>query len=232
MNIKDQLISMKDEKHKEFIAKLIPTIDKKSIRGIKNPVLRKFAKEIYKNNEHDAMDFVSKPNPEFLEETMLKLFIIENIKDYNLCIKMINQMLPYIDNWALSDTFNPPILKKYLTELLEEIYIWIDSAHLYTRRFAMVLLLRHYLKNDNFDVSKHIKLVLDRNDDRYYIQMMVAWYLSMALVHRYELALPYLKNNYLDKWTHNKAIQKAIESRQMSDERKNYLRTLKRAFRE
>lgn len=227
MDIREYLLSIRDDKHRDFLANLIPTIDKSKILGIKNPVLRDYAKELFKEDNNRALEFISTLEHEYFEETLLHLFIIENIRNFDLCIEKTNQILPYIDNWALSDTFNPKVFRKNLSALKEHINIWIESEHLYTKRFAMLNLLRHYLKSKDYFSEQQIQLVADKNDDRYYVKMMVAWYFSMALVHRYKITIPFFHHQYLDSWTHNKAIQKAIESRQVTKDMKIYLRTLK-----
>lgn len=223
--IKTILKGMSTDKHKAFLTKLIPNIDSSSILGIKNPNLKALAKKLAKENPQQTEDFLLDLPHEYLEENMLHAFLISNIKDFTTCVEKIEAFSMYIDNWAVCDSLRPAIFKKYTKELYPFIEKSIDSNHDYTKRMSMGFLLSYYL-NENFAPS-HLDLVASNNGEDYYVKMMVAWYFSMALAKQYETIIKYIENPTLEKWTHNKAIQKAIESRQVSQERKDYLRSLK-----
>ena len=137
----------------------------------------------------------------------------------------ICRFLPYIDNWATCDQMSPKVFRKRRAELLEQIEKWIVSEDTYTVRFAVKMLMDHFLDED-FDAA-YPELVAELRSDEYYIKMMIAWYFATALAKQYETVLPYIEERRLDVWTHNKAIQKSVESRRISPEQKVHLRSLK-----
>ena len=224
MNITDTLLSMQDEKYKQFNCKLIPTVDPDTVIGVRVPMLRKLAKEL--NGTTEAQAFLSELPHKYYEENNLHAFLIALTKDYDNCIAELEQFLPYIDNWATCDGLSPKVFKKHLPELLEHIKVWIASEHTYTVRFAIGMLMQLYL-DDAFD-KQYTDLVAAVQSKEYYVNMMRAWYFATALAKQYDTAVVYLENQRLDVWTHNKTIQKAIESYRITDEQKQYLRSLKR----
>ena len=224
MNITEQLFSMQDEKYKLFNCKLIPTVDPDTLIGVRVQMLRKLAKEL--NGTTEAQAFLSELPHKYYEENNLHAFLIALMKDYDNCIAELEQFLPYIDNWATCDGLSPKVFKKHLPELLEHIKVWIASAETYTVRFAIGMLMQLYL-DDAFD-KQYTDLVAAVQSKEYYVNMMRAWYFATALAKQYDTAVMYLENQRLDVWTHNKTIQKAIESYRITDEQKQYLRSLKR----
>ena len=161
----------------------------------------------------------------YFDENQLHAFIISEIKDYSECINFINKFLPYIDNWATCDQLSPKIFKKYTNELLINIKDWINSKNTYTVRFGIGMLMSYYL-DDKFN-TEYLELVSNIKSDEYYINMMIAWFFATALAKQYMDTLPYIENKKLDIWTHNKTIQKAIESYRILPEYKEYLKKLK-----
>ena len=222
--IKNQLFEMQDLKYRDFHSKLMPTIDKEKVIGIRTPDLRKFAKRMFKTDVSE--DFLANLPHEYYEENNLHAFLIEQIDDYDLCIKELNRFLPFVDNWATCDMMRPKVFKNHLSELLDEIDKWLLSKDTYTVRFGMEMLMVYYL-DENFK-TEYSDAVAGIRTDEYYIKMMQAWYFATALSKQYEKILPYLENNRLDADTHNKTIRKAIESYRITAEQKKYLRTLKR----
>ena len=223
--IRKRLFDMQDMKYRDFHSKLMPTVDKEKVIGIRTPGLRKFAKEI--SETELSKDFLSVLPHEYYEENNLHAFLIEQIKDYDLCIAEINRFLPYVDNWATCDMMRPKIFSNHLPELLDEIVIWLKSKDTYAVRFGIEMLMVYYI-DDNFKTEYSDAVAVIRSDE-YYIKMMQAWYFATALSNHYEKILPYLEENRLDADTHNKTIRKAIESYRITDEQKKYLRTLKRS---
>ena len=224
-SIQSKLLSMQDTAYRDFNAKLIPTVDPKLMIGIRTPLLRKFAKDLFKTEPKQAAAFMQTLPHRYFEENNLHAFLIENIKDFDTAITETERFLPFIDNWATCDSFSPSIFKKYPDAVYQKILTWIQSAHTYTVRYAINLLLSNYL-DDRFKPAM-LELVSAIKSDEYYINMMIAWYFSFALIKQYNAALPYIKKQTLDPFTHNKTIQKAIESRRIPAEIKDYLRTLK-----
>jgi len=223
MNITERLLSMQDEAYKEFHCKLMPTIDSDTVIGVRVPMLRKLAKELYGTAEAEA--FLSELPHKYYDENNLHAFLIAQIKDYNSCIAEVERFLPYINNWATCDGLSPKIFKKHLPELLEHIKVWLASDETYIVRFAIGMLMQFYL-DDAFDLQ-YSDMVAAVKSEEYYVNMMIAWYFATALAKQYDAVLPYLEKNKLDIWTHNKTIQKAIESYRITDDQKKYLRGLK-----
>lgn len=235
--IQKKLYSLQDKKYRDFQKVLIPTVDPKSIIGVRTPDIKKYAKEIY--NSGEAEEFLNELPHKYFDENQLHAFIISEIKDFEGCAKCIEKFLPYIDNWATCDQLGPKCFKKNKDKLFKYISKWIKSKKAYIVRFAIEMLMSHFLKED-FD-KKHLEMVakvnfkskfkevdLKLDSDKYYVEMMIAWYFATALAFQYKYALPYIKQKKLIAWTHNKTIQKAVESFRVSDSHKEELKKLKR----
>lgn len=223
MDVQQKLFSMKDNKYKEFHAKLIPTVNAELIIGVRTPQLRKFAKEFAKTQE--SGEFIKALPHEYYEEDNLHAFIIEQIKDFDTAIAETERFLPFIDNWATCDMFLPKVFKKNTDKLIVSIKKWIKSNETYTVRYAIGLLMSLYL--DECFKPEYLELAANVKSDEYYVNMMIAWYFATALAKKHEYAMPYIIEKRLDKWVHNKTIQKAVESSRISPETKIYLKTLK-----
>ena len=221
--VQKQLFELQDLQYRDFQAKLLPTIEKETIIGVRIPVLRKFAKGYGKTEE--AKEFLKILPHQYYDENNLHGLLIEQIKDYDRCLAELERFLPYIDNWATCDMLSPKIFKKHLPYVYERVQKWLQSDAVYTIRFGIVTLLGFYL--DNAFEPEMLQLVANVRSEEYYVNMAVAWYFSMALVKQYDATLPYIQNRVLEPWTHNKSIQKAIESRRIPQETKAYLRGLK-----
>lgn len=221
--VQDRLFSLQDLKYRDFHAKLMPTVDPELIIGVRTPALRKFSGEFAKMPE--SAEFLKRLPHKYYEENNLHGFLIAGMKDYSVCIEELNRFLPYVDNWATCDLISPKIFKKHLPELFEEIKKWISSGHTYMIRFGIGMLMSFYL--DDAFLAEYPELVSKVRSEEYYVNMMTAWYFATALAKQYDAVLPFIEEKTLDKWTHNKAIQKAVESRRITDEQKAYLKTLK-----
>lgn len=222
-NIQTQLFLMQDIPYRDFQSKLIPNVAKGRIIGVRTPELRKFAKKFAKSNE--AENFMQKIPHTYYDENNLHAFLIEQIKDYDKAIDMLDRFLPYVDNWATCDMMSPKILGKNLPALSQKCKEWISSDSTYTVRFGMKCLMTYFLDNA-FD-KEYPELVANVRSDEYYIKMMIAWYFATALAKQYDVILPWIEEHKLEPWVHNKAIQKARESYRISDSQKEYLKTLK-----
>lgn len=220
--VRRELFALRDEKYRDFHKKLVPTVDEERIIGVRIPELRKYAKALAAECGTEYLDLL--PH-HYIEENNLHAFVISGIKDFDEAMRRTEEFLPYIDNWATCDSFMPKVFKKYPDAVYERVKGWLQSEHTYTVRYGIVTLLNNFL--DGEFRSEMLDLAAALRSDEYYINMAIAWYFSIALVKQYNSALPYIAERKLDKWTHNKAIQKAIESYQISDETKNYLRSLK-----
>lgn len=224
--ILSDLFAMQDIAYRDFNSSLIPNLDKSVFIGVRTPVLRYYAKELSKNYPETTKEFLSKLPHRYFEEDQLHAFLIEQIKDYDECLQRLEAFLPYVDNWATCDSMNPKVLKRHLTELLGRVKIWISSPHEYTCRCGIGVLMRYFL--DEYFDTEYPELVSSIRRDEYYVKMMVAWYFATALAKQYEAVVGYIENGILDKWTHNKSIQKAVESYRVPNENKEYLKTLRR----
>lgn len=223
--ITDGLFALKDENYRRFHAKLIPDIPIDNIIGVRTPVLRKYAKEVAKLQE--ANIFLESLPHIYYEENNLHGALLSLLypKDIIAFMEQLERFLPYVDNWATCDMLSPKIFKKHLPYVYERVQKWLQSDAVYTIRFGIVTLLGFYL-DDAFE-PEMLQLVANVRSEEYYVNMAVAWYFSMALVKQYDATLPYIQNRVLEPWTHNKSIQKAIESRRIPQETKAYLRGLK-----
>ncbi len=225
--IQKELFEMQDLKYRDFHSKLMPTVDKEKVIGVRIPQLRKYASSFLKlSSREEINEFMHTLPHQYYEEDNLHAFIIEKIKDYEECINALNAFLPYIDNWATCDMMNPKVLKKEPERLLEQVKVWMKAKETYVVRFAMGCLMNYYLE-ENF-TTECADLVAEVQSDEYYIQMMQAWYFATALAKQYDAVLPYLLEHRLSMWVHNKTIQKAVESYRITTEQKDYLKTLKR----
>ena len=218
-----RLFELKDSEYLAFQSKLIPTVCGDDFIGVRTPELRKLAKEFSKRE--DINDFLSAVPHRYFDENQLHAFIISEFKDYEKCVVEVETFLPYIDNWATCDQLSPKVFKKYRSELLKHAQIWIKSEKTYTVRFGIGMFMEHFLDKDfNVDYAQKIAEI---RCEQYYINMMIAWYFATALAKQYDSILPFLEQNRLDMWTHNKTISKAVESRRITAEQKQYLKSLK-----
>lgn len=219
MTVKAQLAALGEEEYAAFQRRLIPTVPPESILGIRTPMLRELAKQLPENFRQEL------PH-RYFEENQLHAFSLEREKDFSVAIEGVEAFLPYIDNWATCDQLRPKCFARHKGELLPHIRDWLKAEHVYTRRFAMEMLMVHFLDGD-FQ-PEYLSWVAEATGDDYYIRMMVAWYFATALAKQYDGALPYLTENRLELWVHNKTIQKALESYRILPEQKDFLKTLRR----
>ena len=221
--ITEQLLALQDLEYKRFHSKLMPTVDPEVIIGVRTPELRRLTKELKGSAEAEA--FLKELPHHYYEENNLHGFLIEAIQDFDACITALNEFLPCVDNWATCDMMSPKALKKNLPGLYEWVKIWISSGNTYTVRFGVNMLMKYYL--EEAFLAEYPELVASIQSEEYYIKMVVAWYFATALAKQYDAVLPYLEEKRLERWTHNKTIQKAIESYRVTTEQKSYLKQLK-----
>ena len=222
-DIQKELFALQDKKFRDFQAKLMPTVDPENMIGVRTPAIRKYAKEVLKREDYKV--FLDELPHKYFDENQLHAFVISGIKDYDECVKEVERFLPYVDNWATCDQMSPKVFKKHRKELLGEIKKWLKSKEIYTIRFGVGMLMEHFLDED-YDEA-YPKMVAKLRSEEYYVNMMIAWYFATALAKQYDSILPYIEKQSLDDWTHNKAIQKAVESYRITPEQKEYLKSLK-----
>ena len=221
--IREKLFELQDEKYRDFQAKLIPGYDAETMIGVRTPELKKLAKELFKDAHIES--FLSDLPHKYFDENQLHAFIISEYKDFEKCLEKVNQFLPYVDNWATCDQLSPKVFRKYPAELLDQIKKWMASDETYTKRFGIGMLMQYFL--DEKFKPEYPEMVAKERSEEYYVNMMIAWYFATALAKQYDAVLPFIEEHRLDKWTNNKAIQKAVESYRITDEQKAYLKTLK-----
>ena len=222
-DVRKRLFEMQDTGYRDFHARLIQTVKKEKIIGIRTPMIRKFAKEFGKTEESEM--FLKALPHQYYEENNLHGLLIEQIRDYDKCLKELERFLPYIDNWATCDLLALHMMKKHRDIFIREIYRWMESDKPYIIRFGIGMLMRHYL--DEEFKPEYAEKVASIRSEEYYVNMMRAWYFATALAKQYEKILPFLEEQRMDIWTHNKTIQKSIESYRITKEQKDYLRTLR-----
>ena len=224
MDVEKMLFENRDEKYRDFNSSLIPTVDREKFVGVRTPVLRKIAKDVFKSGEYE--DFLNCLPHKYYEENNLHAFIIEQIKDFDECIGRLEEFLPYVDNWATCDSMTPKVFAKHKTELLEKIEVWLKSDQTYTVRYAVRMLMCFFLDGD-FEV-KYLEKVSSIKSDEYYIKMMVAWYFATALAKQYDSAVKYIENDSLDNDVRKMTIQKAVDSFRVTDDQKAYIKMFRK----
>ena len=218
-----KLYDLQDLKYRDMQIKIIPTVEPESVIGVRTPELKSIAKDILKDGNYKG--FLEELPHRYFEENQLQAFIISGIKDLNECMEELETFLPYVDNWATCDQMSPKIFKKHKDVLFSHIKEWVNSEKTYTVRFGVGMLMEHFL-DDDFD-PLYPELVAKLRSEEYYVNMMIAWYFATALAKQYESSIPFIVEKRLDDWTHNKAIQKSLESRRITEEQKLYLKSLK-----
>lgn len=222
--IRKKLFEMQDLKYKEFHSSLCPNVD--NIIGVRVPALRQYAKELYLNNELKNIEIGNK----YYEELVIQGMIIgfQTKEPIEKVTKQIKEFVPKINSWAVCDTFcaGLKITKKYPNEMYNLIKEYLKSEKEYELRFAIVMLLNYYIKDENID--KTLEILDNIESDKYYVKMANAWAISVCLIKYYDRTFEFLNTTKIDNFTYNKAIQKAIESYRITDEQKNNLRKIKR----
>ena len=218
--VQNDLFAMQDKEYQAFHSKLIPNVAPERVIGVRTPQLRAYAKVF--SGTPEAAAFLKALPHTYYEENNLHAFLIEAIRDYDECVGALDAFLPYVDNWATCDMMIPKVLRRHPGELLEKVREWLASGQTYTVRYAIKVLMDCYLE-ENF-LPEYPELVASVRSEEYYVNMMVAWYFATALAKQYEEAVPYIEQRLLPEWIHRKSIQKAVESRRISEERKEYLK--------
>ncbi len=222
-DIRKYLFEQQDEGYQQMQVKIIPTVSPEAIIGVRTPILRTYAKDLLKDER--VGDFLGDLPHKYFDEDQLHAFIISGMKDYDKCMAEVERFLPHVNNWATCDQMSPKVFKKHRQELLDHINKWITADETYTIRFAIGMLMEHFLEDD-FDM-KYPKAVAKVRSEEYYVNMMIAWYFATALAKQYDAILPFIEKKSLATWTHNKAIQKSVESYRITPEQKEYLKSLK-----
>ena len=223
MNIKDELFALQDISYGDFQAKLTPGIPRELFIGVRVPDARKLVKRIVE--EQETSEFLRDLPHKYYDENMLHGLLLSEMKDYDACIAAVDKFLPYVDNWAVCDIMSPKIFKKNKTALLEKIKEWSASEKTYTCRFGIEMLMTHFLDYDF--KPEYLEIPVSVHSQEYYVQMMIAWFFATALAKQWDTTVKYIEDHRLDIPVHNKTIQKARESKRITPQRKEYLKSLK-----
>ena len=223
VKVQKQLFELQDLKYRDFHAKLMPTIDKEKVIGVRTPALRSYAKQFGKTEE--AKEFMKVLPHKYYEENNLHMMLIAQIKDYDKCISETEKFLPHIDNWATCDLPLPKCFDKNKEDILERAKKWIAADTTYVKRYGMGVMMRLFLDEDFKE--EYIQLVAGVKSEEYYVNMMIAWYMATALAKQWDAAIPYIQEHRLSEWVHRKSIQKAVESYRITPEQKDYLKGLR-----
>lgn len=221
--IQERLFALQDVGYRDFTAPLVPNVARESIIGVRTPALRKLAAELM--HEGKAESFLEELPHRYFEENGLHAAILCREKDFDKCLQRVENFLPFVDNWATCDGLSPACFRKNRAALLASIPDWLSSGETYSVRFGVGMLMSHFLDEDFHPA--YLDRVAELRSEEYYINMMIAWYFATALAKQYEAAIPYIEDRRLARWTHNKSIQKALESFRVPEDRKAYLRTLR-----
>ena len=220
--IREYLLSKQDTGYRNFTLPLLPNINEKTFIGVRLPIIKKYAKDL---DEDSRIKFLNSLPHLYHEENILHAFILSNIKDYDEFIKYVDAFLPYVTNWSVCDTICNKHLNRFKSRLIKDVYRWLESDEIYRVRYAVKCLMNYYL-NEDFK-EEHLQKVEQVKLEDYYVRMMIAWYLATGLAKNYDSFIKVIEERRFDEFTHNKAIQKAVESYRVSDEHKVYLKTLK-----
>ena len=223
--IQEILFKYQDKQYEDFSAKLVPTLPREAFIGVRSPSYKNIIREIAALPESVKEDFLTDLPHKYHEENCLQIALINKIKNYDECITALEQFLPYINSWAISDGLNPPILKKNRHHLLPKLEQWIRDDAPYTKRVGMLLLMKYFLDDDY--KPEYLEMPASIRSNEYYVNMMTAWLFAEALVKQWDTAISFIQNHKLDTWTHNKTIQKACESFRVTPEHKEYLKSLR-----
>ncbi len=223
MDVYKELLKVRDAEYSEFQAKLVPNIPAETIIGVRTPDMRKVAKEVFKSGDREA--FLKDLPHKWYEENLVHFFVLAEIKDFDECVRKVEEFLPYVDCWPVSDQATPKSFKKNHGKLLPYIKKWIASDEVYTARFGIRMLMNEFLGEDFKE--EYLELVASKEGEDYYLKMMVAWYFATALAKQYDASVKYIEERRLPEWVHKKTIQKAVESFRVSDEHKEYLKSFR-----
>lgn len=219
----EKLFALRDEAYCEFSSKLIPNVEKARVIGVRTPDIRKLAKTLYREGGYG--DFLASLPHKYHEENLVHAMLIEQMKGFDCTVSELERFLPFVDNWAVCDTFSPKCFKKNRERLLERLRLWLCAKDTYTVRFALRMLMSHFLDEDF--KPEYLELASSVKSEEYYLMMMQAWFFATALAKQYDFALRYLEEKRLSVWVHNKTVQKAVESYRITPEQKVYLKSLK-----
>lgn len=221
--LQKKLFSLRDEEYKKFNLKLLPTVEKNSVIGVRMPELRKLVKNFF--TPESAAAFMQNLPHEYHEENLIHAALISGMKNYSDCLSATKIFLPFVDNWAVCDSFNPKIFSRHTKEFEPEIKNFLRDEKTFTVRFGILMLMKFY--SDEFFDDKHLQLVADVQSKNYYVQTAAAWYFAEVAAKNFDATISFLRDKKLSAGVHEKTIQKICESRKFSGEKKIFIKKFK-----
>ncbi len=222
--VETDLRARASSKLRDFSLTLLPTVLRDTLLGVSVPEVRALGKSYLR--EYDVRPYLQLLPHTYWEERLLHGILLDVSHTYEALLADLHVYLPYINDWALCDTLHPKLLCKHLSQYLQQCRAWLEAEHEYTVRFAIVSLKTYYL-NELFS-TELLYWIANLNREEYYIRMAQAWFFAEALIKQTAATLPYFTERQIaTEWVHNKALQKARESKRIDPEYKKYLQTLK-----
>ena len=222
--LQSRLFAAQDLKFRDFQLRLLPGMDPDSVIGVRAPVIDRLARSLRGSEEADRL-LAALPH-RYFEENNLHAALLSALRDPEECVRQLNIFLPYVNNWATCDSLRPRVFARFPDRVIGDVLDWTAAEHPFTVRFGIGMLMSYYL-GDAFSPEYPSRVAAIRSEE-YYVNMMIAWYFATALSKRWEETIPLIESGALEPWTHNKAIQKAVESRRITPEQKTLLRSLRR----
>ncbi len=222
-DIQRDLFAMQEVAYGDFAAKLLPTLPREAVIGVRLPLLHKYVGKIAGTEQ--AAQFMKELPHTYLEENHLHAYLISQMRDADACFASLDAFLPYVDNWSVCDSLRPKILTRDRVALRTKIDAYLQSSHPYTVRFGIELLMVYFL--DEHFSPEQAECVAAVQSEEYYVNMMIAWYFATALAKQWDSTIGFIQNRRLSPWVHAKTIQKAIESYRITAAQKDCLRGLR-----
>lgn len=223
MNIlQKKLFELQDLPYRDFMSVWIPNIEKEKIIWVRIPILRKFFKE---NLELLDEKFLSDLPHKYHEENLLHIYFLNSLKDFAEAFVLTEKFLPFLDNWAVTDAFNPKSFQKNKEKIFEKIFPWLDREEVYAKRICIYFLMKNFL-GENFKKEILEKISKIKSED-YYLDMIISWFFAESLAQNYDETIDFIKSKKFSKSIQNKIISKARDSRKINIEIKNFLKNFR-----
>ncbi len=217
-NIRDlylkKMFSLRDDQYLQFNQKIIHSQYK--MIGVRTPILRKIAKDVFIHLESSEIYSLFIMKPKYYEEVLLQGFVLAHFTDYLMFKQYFLRWIDLVDNWAICDMAisSMKLIKKNQEDFFPLVLSLLEDEREFVVRIGIVILMNYYLERDK--VGELILIIDKIHRTEYYIQMAIAWFISVAFVSFPEEIILYLQNNHLDDFTQNQAIQKIRDSYRVS----------------
>ena len=228
LTIKEHLLQLAERGNKKFTKSLNPGVE--HVLGIRLPDLRKLAARIAKEGWEAYLDAA---DTYYMEERMLQGMVLGCIRpdtDVEVYLHRVTRFVWNINSWSVCDTFKFGGGKRFIEankdRLWEYLTAWMRAEGEYEIRFGVVMAMKYFIDEEH--IGELLSLYDGIRHEGYYVRMAVAWALSECFVKFPGQTMMYLKQNSLDKFTYNKALQKITESYRVDAVTKDVIRGMKR----